>query len=245
MNTATKMLTFLIATTMGSTAMAAANQHSKALPAYNHTPIVQLDVQGDFSEEEIQRFADVQQELSTIQQNFSARIDEAPNVATQQALQRQSNERVMSAIEKAGFTAESYSRMAFAAESDPAVRASVQENTSMNLPVDMMYGTRYVLMPSEDAPLTNKVRAEFSEESLESYAEVQDDLRQIRDNYSDKIEKANDKRDAVLLRHAKQDMAEALQDVGLNREEYANISLALETDPKLREHVEELIDQSS
>ena len=245
MNTATKMLTFLIATGLGSTAMAASGQHTKVLPRYNHTPVVQLDVQAnDVSGEEVQRFADVQEELSAIQQNFSARMDKAPNNATREQLQRQSSEQIVSTIEAAGFTSRRYASIASATESDPAMRANVQERTSAELPDDMMYGTRDLIVPSEAAPMSDRVRAEFSDKTLHRYVEVQDDLQQIRDDYADKIEMASDERDAKLLRKAKQEMADAIEDVGLNREQYANISLAMKSDPKLRDRVEEMMQQS-
>lgn len=244
MNTAKKMLTLLIATglsTASMTAMAGAGQHTKVLRLYNHTPMVRLDVQADFVDEEIWRFAEVQDELSTIEQNFSARIDEAPNAEVRKQLEQEYTQAMTKTIEEGGMTVDSYSRVAVAAQSDPGVRADIQEKTERDLPVDMMYGTRYVIAMDEEAPLSNKVHAEFTEEQLLSYVAAQDELSKIRDLYSDKVLKASDERDAELLVEAKRAMADAIQKAGLYREEYANISLAIDADPELRSRVQKMM----
>jgi hypothetical protein len=243
MNTAKKMLTLLIATglsTASMTAMAGAGQHTKVLRLYNHTPMVRLDVQADFVDEEIWRFAEVQDELSTIEQNFSARID-APNAEVRKQLEQEYTQAMTKTIEEGGMTVDSYSRVAVAAQSDPGVRADIQEKTERDLPVDMMYGTRYVIAMDEEAPLSNKVHAEFTEEQLLSYVAAQDELSKIRDLYSDKVLKASDERDAELLVEAKRAMADAIQKAGLYREEYANISLAIDADPELRSRVQKMM----
>lgn len=248
MNTAKKMLTLLIATglsTASMTAMAGAGQHSKVLRLYNHTPTIRLDVQADIVNEDIQRFADVQDELTTIEQSFSARIDNAPNAEARKQLEREYTQEMTKAIEDGGMTLDSYSRVAIAAQSDPGVRADVQERTERDLPVDMMYGTRYVIAMDEEAPLSNKVHAEFTEEQLQSYVAVQDELTQIRDQYADKVENASDKRDSELLVDAKRDMADAIEEAGLYREEYANISLAIDADPELRSRVQKMMKQQA
>lgn len=249
MNTATKMLTFLITTALSSAVYAedTMTKHNKALSTYNETPLIQLESTTEFNDKDLQRFADVQEQLSTVRQNFSTRIDDAPNVPTKDSLQRQSDQQVVKAIRENGFHLDDYMQMATAVESNPAIRADVQSRTTMKLPKDTMYGTRnHVLENHGDAPVADKVRAEFTEDELRSYAEVQDDLMQIRDKYSDKIEQSDsDKKDAELLTQAKREMAKEVQNAGLNRESYANISLAMKSDPALRGRVQELIKQGS
>lgn len=248
MNTAKKMLTLLIATglsTASMSAMAGSGQHTKVLRLYNHTPMIRLDVQADVVNEDLQRFADVQDELTTIEQSFSARIDNAPNVEARKQLEREYTQEMTKAIEEGGMTLDSYSRVAIAAQSDPGVRADIQERTERDLPVDMMYGTRYVIAMDQEAPLSNKVHAEFTDEQLQSYVAVQDDLRKIRDEYSDKVLKADDERDAELLVDAKRDMADAIEKAGLYREEYANISLGIDADPELRSRVQKMMKQQN
>jgi hypothetical protein len=243
MNTAKKMLTLLIATglsTASMTAMAGAGQHTKVLRLYNHTPMVRLDVQADFVDEDIQRFADVQDELRTIEQNFSARIDNAPNAEARKQLGQEYTQAMTRTIEAGGMTVDSYSRVAIAAQSHPGVRADIQQKTERDLPVDMMYGTRYIIAMKEKAPLSNKVHAAFTEEQLLSYVAVQDELALIRDRYSEKVLRASDERDAELLVEAKRAMADAVEKAGLYREEYANISLAIDADPKLRSRVQKM-----
>jgi hypothetical protein len=80
-----------------------------------------------------------------------------------------------------------------------------------------------------------------TEEQLLSYVVAQDELSKIRYLYSDKILKASDERDAGLLVEAKRAMADAIQKAGLYREEYANISLAIDADSELRSRVQKMM----
>lgn len=87
-----------------------------------------------------------------------------------------------------------------------------------------------------------EVPTDFSDNELEKFANVQDDLEQIRKDYSGRLEGTEDPDQAAKLQQeASQKMVRVVQDAGMDVETYSNIALALQSDPELREKVESMM----
>ncbi len=91
MRTAMTVFFFLIATGLSTATMAASGQHTKVLRLYNHTPMILLHVQADRVYEQTQNFADPNSPPTTVEQNFSTRVDNIPNMGTQRLQARDRN----------------------------------------------------------------------------------------------------------------------------------------------------------
>lgn len=92
------------------------------------------------------------------------------------------------------------------------------------------------------APAQEQVPTDFSDAELEKFASAQDELETIRQEYSGKLEKTEDPdKAASLQQEASEKMVTIVQDEGLDVETYSNIALAMQSDPELREKVEDMM----
>lgn len=97
--------------------------------------------------------------------------------------------------------------------------------------------------PGQAAPVPEAAPStDFSENDLQKFADVQGDLEEIRSEYSGRLESTEDPDQAAQLQQeASQKMVQTVQDKGLNVETYSNIALAIQTDPKLRDKVQSML----
>lgn len=83
---------------------------------------------------------------------------------------------------------------------------------------------------------------DFSDSELEKFVGVQGELETIRQEYSGKLESTEDADQAAKLQQeASQKMVRVVQDAGMDVETYSNIALALQSDPELRDKVEDMM----
>lgn len=83
--------------------------------------------------------------------------------------------------------------------------------------------------------------AEFSDRKLENYVAAQQQVREINQDYSERLQDVQSRDKAVELQNqARQEMIEAIQSVGLSVGEYNEITQAMRTDPEFYERVQEL-----
>ena len=84
--------------------------------------------------------------------------------------------------------------------------------------------------------------ADFDDAELQSFAAVQSDLDVIRNEYSARLESTeNPDQAAQLQQEASQLMVQAVVQAGLDVDTYSNIALALQTDPQLRERIQDMM----
>ncbi|MCC5796160.1 MAG: DUF4168 domain-containing protein [Methylophaga sp.] len=84
--------------------------------------------------------------------------------------------------------------------------------------------------------------ADFDDAELQSFAAVQSDLDVIRNEYSARLESTeNPDQAAQLQQEASQLMVQAVEQAGLDVDTYSNIALALQTDPQLRERIQDMM----
>lgn len=80
----------------------------------------------DFSESDLQKFADVQGDLEEIRTEYSGRLEstEDPDQAAQ--LQQEASQKMVQTVQDTGLNVETYSNIALAIQTDPELRDKVQ-----------------------------------------------------------------------------------------------------------------------
>lgn len=108
------LLTLAVALTFGVSAIA--QDESQAQPE-------QIDV----SDQQLQQFADAQVEISSIQQEFSGRLQGVEDPEEAHQLQLEANEQMTAAVEDAGLDVESFNQIAMAIQNDPELQQKLTE----------------------------------------------------------------------------------------------------------------------
>ncbi len=198
------------------------------------------------TDQQLMRYAELQSDVAEIEQGYSLKLHSAPNDIAKQSVVRKATISKYSVISDAGFDYDLYEAIDVAVKTDPAVRARLKNLTGVDVPVDMINGVAYTPKTQREPIQTNKVRADFSNKKLKKFAAVQDEIKTIRTHYAEKITASDSvAHERDLLVEAHREIAKAIENVGLYREEYANISLSMKQDPKLRSKVQTMIQQSS
>ncbi len=83
--------------------------------------------------------------------------------------------------------------------------------------------------------------APISEENLEKFVEADKEVAELRDEFSEKLSKAEDQEEAQKLQlEAQEKMVEAVQDADLDVPTYNEIATRMQTDPELQQRAESL-----
>lgn len=84
--------------------------------------------------------------------------------------------------------------------------------------------------------------ADFTDQDVEKFAEVQPTIETIRAEYSERLLDVNDPEEAAKLQtEAVQEMVNTVNEIGLEVETYNGIAIALQSDPELRMRVESMM----
>lgn len=81
----------------------------------------------DVSDEQLEQFADAQVEIASIQQDFSARLQEVDDPEKAHDLQLEANEEMTAAVEEAGLDVESFNQIAMSIQNDPDLQQKLTE----------------------------------------------------------------------------------------------------------------------
>ena len=83
--------------------------------------------------------------------------------------------------------------------------------------------------------------ADFSDEELENFVELQDKIGDMREDYVSQIESAESEDKArELQQKAQTEMVEVIEDAGMTVEEYNAIAVAYNSNPEIQERVDEM-----
>lgn len=94
-------------------------------------------------------------------------------------------------------------------------------------------------MPSEQA-----AAKDFQQETLEQFADAYVAVGDVHSEYSERLQEAEGTDDAQSVQQEANDrMVEAIEEQGLEVQEYSEIAAALERDPDLRERVVGMIEE--
>ena len=85
---------------------------------------------------------------------------------------------------------------------------------------------------------------DFDDQTLEQFADAYVEVGEIHREYSEQLQGADQTEDAQQLQQeANDEMVDAIQNSGLEVQEYSAVAAALERDPEMREEVVEMIEQ--
>lgn len=98
--------------------------------------------------------------------------------------------------------------------------------------------------PSHMAQSTQQENIEFSDQKLEAFVEARESVVEISGEWEERINNAESQDELNSLRDAaQQEMVQAVQEEGLSVNEYNLIVDATQTNPDLRQRVNEMITQ--
>lgn len=82
---------------------------------------------------------------------------------------------------------------------------------------------------------------DVSNDQLQTYAEAEQKVQEIRDDFQQQMPNAESPEEAqTLQQEAQQEMVSAVEDAGLTVEEYNQIASQMQSNPELRERMESL-----
>lgn len=247
MTTALKTFSMLAVVGLATATFTSAHANEQhGSETYNNQHWKEVVEKSAITNEQLVRYAELQKEVSINNKDFAAKIDKASNDVMKQSLIRQATVKNYTVITEAGFDYDLYETIDVAIKTNPAMRARYSNLTGVDVPVDMIRGVAYTPKTAREPVQAEKVDADFSNQKLKQYASVQEKIKNIRAEYSQKVEQAqtaSQERDLMVEAHRK--IAETIEKAGLYREEYANISLSMQQDPELRSLVQKLVQQSS
>lgn len=98
-------------------------------------------------------------------------------------------------------------------------------------------------MPDAMSPsATQAAETQISDEDLQKFADVQDDIREIHVEYSDKLKKTESEDGKLeLQKQANAEITQQIEDHGLDIDQYSTIALAVRSNPTLRDKVQSMM----
>ncbi|WP_444999929.1 DUF4168 domain-containing protein [Halomonas mongoliensis] len=81
----------------------------------------------DFSDEQLQQFAEVSQEIVVISEEYTQRLQAAEDEAAQQEVQMEANDKMVEAVEDGGLDVDTFNAIGMAVQQDPELMQRVQE----------------------------------------------------------------------------------------------------------------------
>ncbi|MGM0701225.1 MAG: DUF4168 domain-containing protein [Pseudomonadota bacterium] len=84
----------------------------------------------DFSDEQLQQFADASQEIAVISQDYTERLQEAEDEQAQQDVRMEANDKMVEVVEDSGLDVDTFNAIGQAIQQDPEMMQRVQEMAS-------------------------------------------------------------------------------------------------------------------
>nr|WP_297460761.1 DUF4168 domain-containing protein [uncultured Halomonas sp.] len=81
----------------------------------------------DFTDEQLQQFADASQEIAMISQEYTERLQGEQDQAAQQEIRMEANEKMVAVVEESGLDVETFNAIGQAIQQDPELMKRVQE----------------------------------------------------------------------------------------------------------------------
>jgi len=80
----------------------------------------------DFSDEQLQQFADASQDIASISQDYTEQLQNASDEGEQQKIRQQANDEMVQAVQDSGMSVEQFNSIGQAIQQDPALMQRVQ-----------------------------------------------------------------------------------------------------------------------
>ncbi|WP_110657900.1 DUF4168 domain-containing protein [Salinicola halimionae] len=110
----------LMTTGMASTAAMAQDNANSAPQSQSQAPAK------NFSDEELQQFADASQEIASISQNYTEKLQNASDEGDQQKIRQKANDEMVEAVNDSGMDVEKFNSIGQAIQQDPQLMQRVK-----------------------------------------------------------------------------------------------------------------------
>lgn len=122
-----KRMTALFSAALLSAGMMTATAHAQQDPAQAPEQPQAAAPAQDFSDEQLQQFADASQEIAVISQEYTERLQAAEDESSQQEVRMEANDRMVEVVEGSGLDVDTFNAIGQAIQQDPELMQRVQE----------------------------------------------------------------------------------------------------------------------
>ena len=116
-------LTSLITAALLSVGLMSATAHAQDASA----PAEAAAQAQNFTDEDLQKFADASQDISAISQDYTQRLQEAEGQEAQQDVRVEANQKMVEAVQQSGLEVDTFNSIGQAIQQDPEMMKRVQE----------------------------------------------------------------------------------------------------------------------
>jgi len=126
-------LTALFSAALLATGLMATAAHAQQTqgPAQDPMATQQAPAQ-DFSDQQLQQFADASQEIAVISQEYTQRLQAAEDEQGQQEVRAEANDKMIEVVEDSGLDVETFNAIGQAIQQNPKMMQRVQEMASQS-----------------------------------------------------------------------------------------------------------------
>jgi len=122
-----KRMTALFSAALLSAGLMSATAHAQQDPAAAPEQPQATAPAMDFSDEQLQQFADASQEIAVISQEYTERLHSAEDEASQQEVRMEANDKMVEVVEDSGLDVDTFNAIGQAIQQDPELMQRVQE----------------------------------------------------------------------------------------------------------------------
>ncbi|GHE20647.1 DUF4168 domain-containing protein [Halomonas urumqiensis] len=120
-------LTALFSAALLSVGMMSATAQAQEDPAASTQQPQAAAPAQDFSDDQLQQFADASEEIAVISQEYTQRLQEAEDESAQQEVRMEANEEMVEVVEDSGLDVDTFNAIGQAIQQDPELMQRVQE----------------------------------------------------------------------------------------------------------------------
>lgn len=122
-----KRMTALFSAALLSAGLMSATAHAQQDPAAAPEQPQAAAPATDFTDEQLEQFAEVSQEIVVISEEYTERLQAAQDEAAQQEVQMEANDKMVEAVEEGGLDVDTFNAIGMAVQQDPELMQRVQE----------------------------------------------------------------------------------------------------------------------
>ncbi|MFW6346372.1 MAG: DUF4168 domain-containing protein [Halomonas sp.] len=119
-------ITAIFSAALLSAGLMATSVHAQEDPAATEDPQASAPAE-DFSDEELQQFADASEDIAEISQDYTERLQSAEGEEEQQEVRTEANEKMVEEVEDSGLDVDTFNAIGQAVQQDPELMERVQE----------------------------------------------------------------------------------------------------------------------
>ncbi|SEM62073.1 DUF4168 domain-containing protein [Halomonas caseinilytica] len=124
-----RLTTLLSAAVLTTGLMAGVAQAQDSSTATNQAQTQAQTQTQNFSDEQLQKFADASKDIAAISQDYTKQLQGAEGEEAQQSIREEANSKMIEAVEGSGLEVETFNAIGQAVQQDPELMQQVQEMT--------------------------------------------------------------------------------------------------------------------